>query len=186
MCGPCIGHGMRGTGGLKLVAGERIRATMRRPILGLALAATLAASACTSSNSTQPSTDAAWPPPPRPELSPVPAHIKVQHVLIAFRGSGTSATRSRDEAEKLARDVYTRAVKGESFEPLMKLSDDTGGGTYAMCNQKIDLRPMEIPRQGMVKGFGDVSFSLNVGEIGVCAHDPRTSPYGWHIVKRIE
>ena len=38
----------------------------------------------------------------------------------------------------------------------------------------------------MVQRFGDVGFGLEVGETGMAEYDPRTSPFGWHIIKRIE
>jgi parvulin-like peptidyl-prolyl isomerase len=38
----------------------------------------------------------------------------------------------------------------------------------------------------MVPAFGDVGFTLRVGEIGLAPHDPTTSPFGWHVIKRIE
>jgi parvulin-like peptidyl-prolyl isomerase len=38
----------------------------------------------------------------------------------------------------------------------------------------------------MVAGFGDTSFSLAVGGMGMCAYDNARSPFGWHIIKRIE
>ena len=46
----------------------------------------------------------------------------------------------------------------------------------------------EYPRQGMVAAFGNVGFALNVGEIGIADYDPTTmtSPYGWHIIKRVK
>jgi hypothetical protein len=31
-----------------------------------------------------------------------------------------------------------------------------------------------------------VGFFLAVNEIGLAEHDPRSSPYGWHIIKRIK
>jgi len=36
----------------------------------------------------------------------------------------------------------------------------------------------------MVRGFGDVSFGLEVGEFGIADFDPQASPYGWHVIKR--
>ena len=38
----------------------------------------------------------------------------------------------------------------------------------------------------MVKAFGDVSFGLEVGGVGLAVYDPATSKYGWHIIKRLE
>lgn len=39
---------------------------------------------------------------------------------------------------------------------------------------------------GLVPGFGDMAFSLAVGEIGIVDFDPAKSPFGWHIIKRIQ
>ncbi len=34
--------------------------------------------------------------------------------------------------------------------------------------------------------YFDVSFSLNVNEIGMATYDPAASKYGWHIIKRLK
>lgn len=124
----------------------------------------------------------------KPESKPEPEHITVAHVLISFAGTGTEAKRSKAEAEKLAGEVLARAKKGEDFDKLMKdLSDDTGGGVYMMSN--LGVRPAnadEYPRNKMVPAFGDVGFKLDVGGIGMSGFDSRTSPYGWHIIKRLK
>jgi hypothetical protein len=128
-------------------------------------------------------------PEPKPAANrPEPEHITVAHVLISFAGAGTEAKRSKAEAEKLANDVLARAKKGEDFDKLMKdLSDDTGGGVYMMSNLGVrPTNPDEYPRNKMVPAFGDVGFKLDVGGIGMSGFDPRTSPYGWHIIKRLK
>ena len=38
----------------------------------------------------------------------------------------------------------------------------------------------------MVPAFGNVGFKLAVDEIGVADYDPTTSPYGWHVIKRVK
>ncbi len=43
-----------------------------------------------------------------------------------------------------------------------------------------------MDRGNMATGFGDLSFSLAVGEIGIAEYDPKTSPFGWHIIKRVQ
>ncbi|RMH01368.1 MAG: hypothetical protein D6702_11655 [Planctomycetota bacterium] len=48
------------------------------------------------------------------------------------------------------------------------------------------LPPQSFPRQQMAKAFGDVAFSLGVGEIGMAEYSPVESPFGWHIIKRIK
>lgn len=119
---------------------------------------------------------------------PEPERITVAHVLISFAGAGTEAKRSKADAEKLANDVLARAKKGEDFDKLMKdLSDDTGGGVYGMANTGVrPANPDEFPRKNMVAAFGDVGFKLDVGGIGMSNFDPKTSPYGWHIIKRLK
>jgi len=117
-----------------------------------------------------------------------PGVITVKHVLIAFKDSGTNATRSKDEAQKLAYEVLNRAKSGEDFDKLMKeLSDDSPtGGTYTLTNTGVaaDKEKGEYERSGMVPAFGDVGFHINVNEIAVAEHDALKSPYGWHIIKR--
>jgi len=41
-------------------------------------------------------------------------------------------------------------------------------------------------RDEMVPAFGDVGFTLEVGEIGLAPYDAKASPFGWHVIKRIE
>lgn len=127
---------------------------------------------------------------PRPEKMPngEPAVITVKHVLISFQGAGTKATRSREEAQKLAYDVLNRAKSGEDFDKLMKeLSDDSpDGGTYTLVNNGIAKQGEEYERTGMVPAFGNVGFIISVNEIGLAEHDAKTSPYGWHVIKRVK
>jgi hypothetical protein len=127
---------------------------------------------------------------PRPEKAAngEPAVITVEHVLIAFKDTGTKATRSKEEARKLAYETLNRAKLGEDFTKLRKeLSDDSpDGGVYTLVNNGIAKEGSEFDRTGMVPAFGDVGFFLAVNEIGLAEHDPRSSPYGWHIIKRIK
>ncbi len=120
-----------------------------------------------------------------------PDRVAVQHILISFKGSipKPSVTRTKDEAQKLAQEVFERANKGEDFDSLVKqYTDDEYPGIYRMSNKGItpDQSKQEYPREGMVKGFGDVGFSLPVGGIGMAKYDSQKSKYGWHIIKRIE
>ena len=43
-----------------------------------------------------------------------------------------------------------------------------------------------MSREEMVPGFGEVGFNLAVGEIGLLEYDAVKSPFGWHIIKRIQ
>lgn len=118
---------------------------------------------------------------------PEPQHILVAHVLISFAGTRTKATRTKEAAERLATEVLVRARKGEDFNKLIKdLSDDEGEGVYGMSNHRVNPAANEYERSGMVPAFGDVGFKLEVGTIGMSVFDPRKSPYGWHIIKRLK
>ncbi len=124
-----------------------------------------------------------------------PDAIKVQHVLIGFtdavgfKGAAPpkASGRSRMEAERLAGDILKRAKAGEDFDGLVRqYTDDSPPGIYGMTNR--GKKPIKgfYERDGMAPAFGDVGFPLKVGEIGMAGYDEMSSPYGWHIIKRIE
>jgi len=121
-----------------------------------------------------------------------PERVTVQHILIAFKGSlpdDAKVTRSKEDAEKLALQVFERAKAGEDFAAMVKMyTNDSYPGIYKMTNKGLtpDRSKQEYSRTGMVRAFGDVGFSLEVGGIGLAVYDPATSKYGWHIIKRLE
>ena len=120
-----------------------------------------------------------------------PERLEVQHILISFvdKISKPGLTRSQEEAEELADDLLERIKNGEDFDNLVQTyTDDSYPGIYRMANLDVQINEAEgeYSRGRMVKGFGDVSFSLKIGEIGMCGFDSETSPYGWHIVKRLK
>ncbi len=48
-----------------------------------------------------------------------------------------------------------------------------------------ELGPQPMARAQMVSAFGDVSFSLKVGEIGMADFSSTASKFGWHIIRRV-
>lgn len=125
----------------------------------------------------------------KPAAKAEPNHIKVQHVLIGFKGSvrGKNVTRTLEEAEALAKEILEKARKGEDFDALVKEhSDDNFPGIYGMANNNVNPMQGEFARSGMVAAFGDVGFKLEVGEVGLASYDPKKSKYGYHIIKRLE
>jgi parvulin-like peptidyl-prolyl isomerase len=120
-----------------------------------------------------------------------PERVEVQHILVSFQGAipDEKVTRTEAEAETLAKELLARAKAGEDFDTLVKENtDDQHPGIYRMSNTGItpDAASQEFSRDRMVKAFGDVSFSLNVNEIGMATYDPAASKYGWHIIKRLK
>lgn len=118
-----------------------------------------------------------------------PERVKVQHILIAFKGTlpGQNVERSADDAKKLAMEVFEKAkAKDADFEALVKqYSEDRPPGVYEMTNSGVQATAGAFPREGMVPAFGNVGFKLKVGEVGIAEFDPQTSPFGYHIIKRL-
>jgi hypothetical protein len=124
-----------------------------------------------------------------PTLAAEPDVVVVQHVLISFKGKipGKDITRSKDEAKELTLAVLDRAQTGEDFAALVEQNtDDRAPGIYKMSNRGVAQPPDGIKREAMVQRFGDISFRLAVGEIGIANYNAVTSPYGWHVIKRLE
>lgn len=118
-----------------------------------------------------------------------PQHVQVQHILIGFAGSipGKGITRTKEEAKKLAYEVLEKARSGADFETLVRqYTDDSPPGIYGMSGVGVAPAQGEYPRNQMVPAFGNVGFAISPGNIGIADYDPTTSPYGWHIIKRLK
>ena len=120
-----------------------------------------------------------------------PDHIEVDHILIAISGPRMpNVKRTPAEAEELAKTIMAQLESGDGDWASLKRrysGDPPPGGPYKLANNGVTpAGPKEYPRGGMVPAFGDVGFKLKVGEIGLAPYDPRTSPYGYHIIKRTQ
>jgi hypothetical protein len=155
---------------------------------------TVSNSQSTSTSASTTTSQSASPDTTKPQATAQPAlpagHVEVQHVLIGFVGTipGKNITRSQDEAKTLAYQILDRAKKGEDFGQLVQQNtDDQYPGIYRLADhgQTADQAAGEFSRDGMVKGFGDVAFSLKPGEVGIADYNKPNSPYGWHIIKRL-
>ena len=146
----------------------------------------LLAAAC--EQSAGPSAAPASAPAPAGPSKPEPAKITVRHILISFKGTRTQATRTQEEAKALAAQIFEIAKKGEDFAALMRThSDDSGGGTYTLVNDGQTGSPPQVyGRRQMVPAFGNVGFKLELNEIGMASFDAANSPFGWHIIQRIQ
>ncbi len=106
--------------------------------------------------------------------------VKVQHCLISFQGAPRiDQTRSQEAAEKLTGQLLKRIEGGDAdFDAVVaQNTDDSHPGIYEMTRAS---------RGTMVPAFGDIGWRLQVGEVGVAAYNQQKSPYGWHIIKRLE
>jgi parvulin-like peptidyl-prolyl isomerase len=104
-----------------------------------------------------------------------PKRIAAQHVLIGYKGTKVgTATRTKEEARKLAEEVRKRAVAGEDFAKLaQELSDDPASKERLGSVGTFD-------REGMVKPFSDAAFALKVNEVSPVVE----TYFGFHVIKR--
>ncbi len=100
----------------------------------------------------------------------------VKHILICYRGAlGCSATSTKDNALKIAQDVYAQA-NAENFSELAKQysSDsstaDNGGDLGTFPRGAIQIEPFE-----------QAVFATQAGQIV----GPVETPYGYHIIYKI-
>jgi hypothetical protein len=117
-----------------------------------------------------------------------PDMVVVDHILIGVAGA-LPVRRSAAEAKALTNEILGKLKDGADWDALKSAhSDDPPpGGPYTMTNFGKPTHGGAMGRGDMVRSFGDVSFGLDVGEIGVAAYQPaaRASPFGYHIIKRI-
>jgi hypothetical protein len=119
-----------------------------------------------------------------------PARVVVQHVLIAHgEAEVPGVTRTIPEAQELARLVLERARSGAKLDELVRLySDDrNNNGIYSVANYGAPLEKSgEVARTSLVKAFGDLAFAMDVESIELVEYDAERSPYGFHVVQRLQ
>jgi hypothetical protein len=118
-----------------------------------------------------------------------PQHIRIRYLLVGFDGSvpGQTVTRTKAQAESLALSLHVRAVGGEDFGDLVETySDSPSRDTVAVANYGVVPAGGEYPRSSLVRGFGDVAFTIAPDSIGLAVHDSVTCPFGWFLIHRVE
>jgi hypothetical protein len=100
--------------------------------------------------------------------------------------------RTKSEAKRLAAELLKRAQAGEDFAKLeAQYSDGDHPGVLEILNDRTlplagEASDGNLRRAYFPQRFGNVAFSLEVGEAGLAKYDASFSPYGWHIIKRIK
>jgi hypothetical protein len=125
-----------------------------------------------------------------------PDRVTVDHILIGVENNDPNSQfqgkRSAPAAKKFAYELFEKLKGGADWAAAKKEnSEDTkggrpAGGPYTMPNYGVKPGPGEIPRGDMAANFGNVSFKLAVGEIGIADYDRKNSPFGYHIIKRVK
>lgn len=107
----------------------------------------------------------------QPDAYKINAQVRAEHVLIDTK------KRSKEEALKLAQQVYADAKAGKPFGELAdKFSEDPSAKT-----NHGDLGFFEAPM--MVKPFSDAAFALEkTGDIS----QPVETQFGYHVIRLVE
>jgi len=121
-------------------------------------------------------------PSPSPSAQAAPSATQAlfgaKHLLIMYVGSRrapATVTRTRDEALKLAQQVFKMATSGAAFESLVaQYSDEPGAAARGG-----DLG--RFPKGAMVPEFQSAVENLKVGAIGLAE-----SPFGFHVILRTQ
>ncbi len=120
---------------------------------------------------------------------PEPDRVVVDHILIGVRSAKMpTGRRNSEEARDVAYDLLSRLLSGADWADLKReySEDPPPGGPYALRNRGVaPASGQEYARDGMVRAFGDVGFSLEPGETAIADFSPQ-SPYGFHIIRRLE
>jgi parvulin-like peptidyl-prolyl isomerase len=111
-----------------------------------------------------------------PAASAVPEEIAAQHVLISYKGAKNAkgATRSKDEAKKLAQRLRDDAAKGADFGQIATNHSEDPASSARLGSLG------KFKRSEMVKAFSDAAFSLPVGGLSEVIE----TEFGFHVIKR--
>jgi hypothetical protein len=123
-----------------------------------------------------------------------PAEVTVDHILVMVSNArAPQVVRSNEDAKKLAYEILEKVKADPTQWNALKekhSEDPPGprlprGGPYALANKGVTPVPPAMARHVMVKGFGDAAFRLPENGFGMVDYDPATSPYGYHVLRRV-
>ena len=141
-------------------------------------------------------TPAPVPPTPRsPRVGFGPQRVIVDRILISFKGAHRAlrTSRSKEEARKLAYELYEKIRSGARFLELRNAySDDRVEGApqprgpFRICNFGVQPAPIgEYARERTTEpAFTDLAFALEPGQLGIVDYHSKDANLGWSIIKR--
>lgn len=100
--------------------------------------------------------------------------VRASHILLMYRGSMRStATRSKEDAQREIAEIEAKVAAGESFATLARAHSDCPSGASGGDLGKFG-------RGQMVKPFEDAAFALKVGATSAVVE----TPFGYHLIQR--
>ena len=117
----------------------------------------------------------------RPEVAD--ERILIEHALVRAPAAGTPEFGA---AELQAARLFAALEAGAELQAALRAHADTTAqlGVHGMTAG--EPTGGYIPRALFVPAFGDAAWRLAPGELGAVAPDPVRSPYGWHLLRRLE
>ncbi|MHC4163124.1 MAG: FG-GAP-like repeat-containing protein [Planctomycetota bacterium] len=119
-----------------------------------------------------------------------PRRLKVKQILVRWSGARGAQGVERDQAEarKLARHLTRLARRGETFQRIVATEPDAGleVEVLTVVADAGTRRAGEYSRADLPTALSELVFNLDVGEVGLCEFHEKESPFGWHVVMRVE
>ncbi|MBI3820602.1 MAG: hypothetical protein HY286_18070 [Planctomycetes bacterium] len=114
-------------------------------------------------------------------------HVTVTQIVISFKDvAGTKATRTKEEAEKLANELFTKAQgNSEPFAALRKQTDEAGTPIFNICLGKEKKSPNDKLRSEVPAAVGDAAFQMQPNDVKLIPYDAAKAPGGFYIIKRM-
>ncbi len=115
---------------------------------------------------------------PVPETDETPGHY----------GLMNKGVRDRAEERKtfMAQNEFRKTIEALQLEVRAGKLTQAEYQKQGTALQSAMMDGQYMPRTGLVPAFGDVGFTLKVGEVGLATFDAEKSPFGFHIIKRLE
>lgn len=117
-----------------------------------------------------------------PEDHPQPGVYRLLNEGVRARDAERRMYELSQEFQTDIAALEARQRAGEITEQEMQ---EQGMALQAAARTEAESS-MWIERGRMVPAFCDVAFSLDVGEVGLAEYDAERSPFGWHVIKRLE
>jgi plasmid stabilization system protein ParE len=105
--------------------------------------------------------------------------LSASHILLMHQGSERKPpeiTRTKEEAETLARELYAKIKGGADLAELARQHSDCPSGKEKGGDLGV------FPANRMVPEFSRAVLAMEVGQVS----EPVESPFGYHIIKRQE
>ena len=110
----------------------------------------------------------------------------VEDVIGRRVGYDSTTVNNNDAVDFLEVDALLTGEERLLRDTVRQFTDDRVPGVMRLTNNGAATRNDSFARDQLALGFGDTSFRLEVGEISLVKYSFGSSPFGWHIIKRLE